>query len=132
MRYIGMMQTDDVAFIKRTAAATRVLLAARGWTQDRLAKELSVDQPWVSNLVRGELREVNERVRAAHKYVNRAFETDAVPEAVIDAVRGYISAGGDVELLADWIWTLANPRPVNRSGRFRLTPSTSKNTKLSE
>lgn len=122
MRYIGIMRMEDATFLKRTSAATRLLLSARGWTQTRLAQELSVDQPWVSNLVRGELREVNERVRAAHKYVIQAFDGDAVPVAVTEAVRGYISAGGDVGLLAEWIWTLANQHPVKRAEHFRSRP----------
>lgn len=123
MRYVIMMQTEDAAFLRRTAAATRLLLAARGWTQTRLAQELSVDQPWVSNLVRGELREVNDRVHAAHKYVSNALDADAIPEAVAEAVRGYISAGGDVQLLAEWIWTLANPRPRKQTDRYRSRPA---------
>lgn len=117
------MKTEDTAFLKRTAAATRLLLTARGWTQTRLAAELSVDQPWISNLVCGQLREVNDRVRAANKYATEAFKTDAIPEAVAEAVRGYVSAGGDVEMLAEWIWTLANQHPRRRSVGLRSRPA---------
>lgn len=105
--------------LAQTAAAARALLVARGWTQMQLAKELSVDQPWVSNLVRGGLTQVNDRVLNAHRYVTDALYSDDIPQSVTDAVRGYIAVGGDPALLAEWIWSLANPRPLKRQGSHR-------------
>lgn len=85
----------------------------------QLAQVLGVDQPWVSNLVRGSLTQVSDRVRATNKYVTTALYSDDVPQSVTDAVRGYISLGGDPSLLAEWIWQLINPRPARQRGRHR-------------
>lgn len=119
MRYIRIMQPRSSDLLSQTAAATRALLASRGWTQAKLAKELNVDQPWVSNLVRGSLTQASERVRAAHIYVTNALSSDDIPQSVIDAVRGYIALGGDPSLLAEWIWRLAHPKPTKQHGRHR-------------
>ena len=81
MRIIHIVQSTSTDLLIQTAAAARALLVARGWTQTQLAQELSVDQPWVSNLVRGKLKEVNDRVRAAHDYVVHAFSTDDIPQS---------------------------------------------------
>jgi len=101
------MQSEDIDLVRRTAAAARALLKLKNWTQIQLAKELSVDQPWISNLLRGELKTVSPRVRRAHKYLIKALETAAIPDEVVEAVHGYLSAGGDAVPLAQWVWALA-------------------------
>ena len=117
------MQQDEESFLRQTAAAVRALLAARGWKQRQLADALGIDQPWISKLLCGKLGEVSERVELAHKYATLAFETDDLPPAIISAIRGYIVAGGDVGLLAEWIWSLAGPYAARKSGDFITRPA---------
>lgn len=95
-------------YIDKTARMVRAFLARTGWSQVQLANELAVDQPWISKLLQGRLREITDRVQNANKYVAEASENGPVPSELTDAVRGYISKGGDPASLAQLVWALAH------------------------
>lgn len=76
-----------------------LLKAAALPSQIDIARACNVDQGFVSRAANGKLRRVTPRVDRLWRYVNMRLQGTQVPEKIEGAVRTYLEAGGDPELL---------------------------------
>lgn len=69
---LGLPDADELLVKASLARRIRAIVAARGWSQSRAAREMGIDQPKLSDISRGKLRGYS--VERLAGYLNRLDE----------------------------------------------------------